>query len=79
MGPIPAQHYIIFSLALGQTLRKHAIPEFHPTVNSGNMITGDIWANWALARGRDSGHGWATRRKQGAVSFRPSSFPNQAD
>ena len=35
MGPIPAQHYSSFPLALDQILRQHAIPEFHPTTNSG--------------------------------------------
>jgi hypothetical protein len=32
---LPAQHYSIFPLALGQILREHAIPEFHLTINSG--------------------------------------------
>jgi phosphatidylinositol glycan class T len=36
MGPIPAQHYSIFPLALGQILREHAIPDFHLTIKSAN-------------------------------------------
>ena len=32
---VPAQHYTLFPLALGQILREHAIPEFHLTINSG--------------------------------------------
>ena len=31
---VPAQHYTLFSLVLGEILGEHLIPEFHLTFNS---------------------------------------------
>ena len=38
------------------------------TLENGTMVTWDIQVNRVLAQGQSSGRGWATGRKQGAVS-----------
>jgi hypothetical protein len=79
MGPIPAQNYGIFPLALGQIRREHVIPEFYPTTGKwdcDHLGTSGRTGRWFRGGARGVN---GRRRKQGVVLSQSSSFPNQAD